>query len=123
MQKILIADDAADLLDVLSMLLKMHSYNVEIAFDTESFFNKLAHFKPDIILLDTFFGGADGREICRHAKQTNPNTLIILMSAVPGQLADAELCSADGVIEKPFDIEYIIRQIQLLISSTKTYQV
>lgn len=115
MQKILVADDCGDLLEVLSMLFTMHNYQVEVAINEQQLLKHLQQFQPQLILLDVMFGGADGRALCKQIKQNNGGVSIILLSAAADLLVHFKDCNADDCIEKPFDISCVIDKVKLLL--------
>ncbi len=120
MPKVLIVDDSPDLLDFLSLFLKVKKYDVETATSKAQIEDSLPFFVPDIILLDVRLHGEDGREICKYIKSKTPykHIPIILLSASPELLKDYRECKACDVIEKPFDIQTVLEKInnQLAVS-------
>lgn len=119
MQKILIVDDSRDLADFLTVLLQLHNFEVETALSKTVLMDKLDTFKPDLILLDIVLRHIDGRELCKEIKNNclYKKIPIILLSANPEFLKGYEVCEANDVIEKPFDIKTIIDKINMHIVS------
>src|ERR1700733_9373915 len=113
MAKILIVDDSEDVLEIITLILQKEGYEVEGAASKNKVMNRLSTFVPDIILLDVRLHGEDGRELCREIKQKNSfkSTPIILLSASPELLKDYEECEAFGIVEKPFNINVLIKKI------------
>ena len=69
---------------------------------------------PDVILMDMWLSGEDGRDICKMIKshQDFKNIPVIIMSASRG-LGDSALESgAIDFIPKPFDLGEIIEKIR-----------
>ncbi len=117
--KILIADDSLDLLDALKLFLEERSYRVCTVFSEELFTSELKNFKPDVIILDVRVKSmGDGREICRSIKSDNEtkNIPVILMSADYKALENYKECSADAVIEKPFNLLELTKQIESVVN-------
>jgi DNA-binding response OmpR family regulator len=117
MPKILIVDDSRDLADFLTVLLQLHNFEVETALSKTVLMDKLDTFKPDLILLDIVLRHIDGRELCKEIKNNSlyKKIPIILLSANPEFLKGYEVCEANDVIEKPFDIKTVIDKINMHI--------
>ncbi|MEG4281737.1 response regulator [Microcoleus sp. A006_D1] len=122
---ILIVDDSATNLAVLSQALKTAGYKVRVAVDGESAIEMLEKCAidstkipfPELILLDVQMPGIDGFETCRQLK-ANPATTaipVIFMTA----LADAESkmkglsLGAVDYITKPFEQDEVIARVNI----------
>ncbi len=116
MVKILIVDDSLDLLEALSAFLQKKGYKVKTVSTGEMIKTVLSEFEPDVLLLDVNLGGHDGRKLCKEIKeQINIKLPVILFSASPDLLRNYEECNADAVIEKPFDINTVIKKINMVL--------
>jgi CheY-like chemotaxis protein len=103
--KILVVDDDVDILSVITISLKDKGYEVEGTLNGEETIKRVNTFKPDLIFMDVFLSGTDGKAICKKLKQTKKTSAIpiILISAYK-QIRDAvKECGANGFINKPFD--------------------
>src|SRR5581483_10219711 len=81
-KKILIADDDPSICDSLKMMLELEGYIVDTTVDGETIY-KMEQEYPDLLLLDIWMNGQDGREICKYLKK-EPHTKdipIIMLSA------------------------------------------
>ncbi|MGI8584756.1 MAG: response regulator [Chitinophagaceae bacterium] len=81
-------------------------------------YTELKNFKPDVIILDVYIKSmGDGREICRSIKSDieTKNIPVILMSADYKELENYKECSADAVIEKPFNLLELTKQIESVV--------
>ena len=115
--KILILDDYADLLEVLTIFLKEESFNVCTVVSEELFNTELKRFKPDVIILDVYVkGNCDGRNICKMIKSNSEtrDIPVILMSTSMQLLTNYGECNADAVIDKPFDLLFLLEIIRTL---------
>ena len=117
MAKILVVDDAKDLLLFLSELLKMKGHEVKTASSKNEMNSQLALFTPDCILLDVWINGENVRGACIEIKANNiyRNIPVILLSSDPELLKDHEQCEADDVLQKPFDINAVVNKINKLL--------
>ena len=118
MYKILIVDDDLDLLFMTKILLERNNFLVTALSKWEEIDSSIDVFHPDLILLDTYLDGADGRNICRQlkAKDKTKDILILLYSAahrIKESLIDT---NADGFIEKPFNFVTLVTTINSILS-------
>ena len=67
MKKVLIIDDDEDISAMLFLLLRS-KFEVAVITKSEDIFHRIRSFEPDIILLDVFLTGYDGRVICKQLK-------------------------------------------------------
>lgn len=82
-KKILIIDDEREMVDMLSIRLSSHGYDIVTAFDGESGLRSAAHEKPNLILLDVMLPRITGDEVCRQLKENQQTVKIpvILLTA------------------------------------------
>ena len=117
MKKVLIADDDADLLDMVKMLLSRAGFAISTIASGKFFLEKLTAVNPDIILLDVFLGDTDGRTLCQLVK-TDPkyqDIPVILYSA--GYISTSSIfqSQANAFFSKPFDIKDLVEKIKALV--------
>lgn len=101
--KILIADDEAEIRDVLRLYLEKDGYEVTEAADGVETMAGLRQEKPDLVILDIMMPGLDGYRVLRNIREDN-NIPVILLSAKDTD-ADKILgldLGADDYITKPF---------------------
>lgn len=119
MNKVLVVDDDADLLEMVNIVLARQGYTTSAITNGKSFFKAVKSFRPDLILLDIFLGDADGRNLCRQLKAESDvkHIPVILYSAgnVPG--STIENTGADAFVTKPFDIRLLLEKIKSLLLS------
>ncbi|MES2429728.1 MAG: response regulator [Bacteroidota bacterium] len=114
-KKILVVDDAEDIVGLLTILLTKNNFEVETAYSNKTLLDKMHTFFPDLILLDVNLNGENGRDICKQIKDTGNKAPIILMSANHELLANHEECKACDVIEKPFLLDKVLSKINALL--------
>ena len=112
--RVLIADDNADMRDYLRRLLA-EAYEVESVADGEAALRALTDHAPDLILADVMMPGLDGFGLLQ-AIRTNPtiSTLpVILLSARAGEESRVEglQAGADDYIVKPFSARELLARI------------
>lgn len=101
--KILIADDEAEIRDVLRLYLEKDGYTVVEAADGVEAMEQVRKEQPDLAILDIMMPGLDGYRVLRNIREDN-NIPVIMLSA-KGTDADKILgldLGADDYITKPF---------------------
>lgn len=117
--KILIVDDNADLLDMLSEYLTSNDYNVVSCESGAEGLTEFFNFMPDIVLTDVVMPGFDGIELLLKLRVINPDVRVIVMSGGNRGHADTYLNMADklganAVLNKPFELSDLLVQIKHL---------
>lgn len=112
-KKIFIADDDQDILEILSMMLRTKNYEVLATSDANDIFNFNDKNLPDLILMDIWMSGLDGREICKCLKnnELTKNIPFIFISANSNIEEITKEYKADGYIAKPFEMQYLLNKI------------
>ncbi|HSA97286.1 MAG TPA: sigma-54 dependent transcriptional regulator [Acidobacteriota bacterium] len=107
METILIIDDEASLLDLLTVVFKKEGYGVKTAPTAAGGFEILAKEEIDLVVTDIKMPGADGMDILRYARENLPDLPVILITAY-GSIAQAVEALKAGALDyvvKPFDVE------------------
>jgi CheY-like chemotaxis protein len=112
-KKIMVADDDADILEVMNLILNMKGYDVK----TETNGEKLLEMKediPDLLLLDIWMSGMDGRDICKKLKtrQETRDLPVVMLSANIDIEKISMDCGATDYLPKPFDINELVGMIE-----------
>ena len=113
MKKILIADDDPAILDAVKLILEEFGYKVDTTVDGETIY-KMEKEYPDLLLLDIWMSGQDGREICRYLKKEPhlKHIPIIMISANRDTATIAQEAGADDFLAKPFEMDELIHKIE-----------
>ena len=117
MSKLLIVDDSAALLEIMKNILERNEYKVKTLTNAKDIYNEIRVFQPDLLILDIFLAGNDGREICRELRKNveTKHICILVFSASPKTLEDYESYGADDFIEKPFNITNLVEKIKSVL--------
>ena len=112
-KKIFIADDDQDILEIISMILHTKNYEIQATSDANDIFNLNDSDLPDLILMDIWMSGLDGREICRCLKNDDHTKDIpfIFISANSNIEEITKEYKADGYIAKPFEMQELLSKI------------
>jgi CheY-like chemotaxis protein len=111
--KILVVDDEPDILEFLQELLEQEGYSVTTTNKSEYLEPLRNGGLPDLILLDVFLSGKDGRDIVKHLKnqQETRHIPVIMFSAHPDARETALAAGADDFIAKPFEIDELLAKV------------
>jgi CheY-like chemotaxis protein len=114
MKKILVFDDDEGILDIVDAILSLHSYEVKTISHGKKAVDLVKYLRPDLVLINVFISGTDGRDICRQIK-TDPeiNTIpVVLFSAHAKAQELFNDCDANDFIAKPFDLEKLVEVVE-----------
>ncbi len=111
--KILIVDDDADLLQLLSMRLTSAGYEVESADSAEAAIKSLEMARPQLVITDMRMHGMDGMALFEHIHRSMPALPVIMLTA-HGTIPDAVSATQRGLfgyLTKPFDSAVLLEHI------------
>jgi two-component system sensor histidine kinase/response regulator len=112
---ILIVDDNPTNLGVFFEYLEESGFEVSVARSGEGAIRQLAHFHPDLILLDVMMPGMDGFETCRRLKKDEAiqDIPVIFMTALSDSVDKVKGFLAGGAdyITKPFHYEEVLVRV------------
>jgi CheY-like chemotaxis protein len=108
-KKIFIADDDADILEVISLMLETQGYKVVTNNNSKDILEYIKDELPDLILLDIWMSDLDGRTICGQLKNNNltKDIPVIFISANSNIKEITKEYNADGFISKPFEMNHL----------------
>jgi DNA-binding response OmpR family regulator len=114
-KKIMIADDDPGIVDAVEMMLEFEGYKVTSTVDGATVLDMKEEL-PDLLLLDIWMSGEDGRDICKKLKSENitKNIPVIMISASRDIRDSAMAAGADDFLAKPFEMDELIKRIELL---------
>ncbi len=117
--KILIADDNQPNVELLEAYLAEFDCELAMAADGHETLEKVAEFKPDLILLDIMMPKLSGFEVCRTLK-ADPATshIMILMVTALGESGDIEravACGCDDFLSKPINKLELLKRVEILL--------
>ncbi len=119
--KILVVDDDQGILDAFRAILESCDYNVVTHSNPHNLTKTITKVAPSLIILDVLLSGADGREICRKLKSSplTKDIPVIMVSAHPSAGKDIKLSGADDFLEKPFEMETLLKKVEKHMNHAK----
>ena len=111
---ILVAEDDLAISKAVTLLLEHAGYAVDPVLEGLDILGRMEKTLPDLLLLDVYMSGADGREICLQLKRNKmmKHIPIIMMTANNDVKKMAKEARADDFIAKPFDMFDLLRKIE-----------
>ncbi|HZH53050.1 MAG TPA: response regulator [Microvirga sp.] len=122
---ILVVDDVAENLDIVTMRLAPHGFDIDVARNGREAIQKAYQLRPDLILLDVMMPEMDGIEVTRQLKadetmRTIPILLLTAKSGVEDVVAGLD-AGGDDYITKPYDQTALMARIRSLLRIKALY--
>ncbi|MEN9560540.1 MAG: hypothetical protein RLZZ502_1751, partial [Pseudomonadota bacterium] len=108
---LLLVDDDADLLKLISLRLTAGGYRVRTAASGEQALAQLAVSRPAVVITDLRMPGMDGMKLFHLISREYPALPVIILTA-HGSIPDAVAATQDGVfgyLTKPFDGQELLK--------------
>lgn len=116
--KILIADDEPDILEIIEFNLQAQGYDVTTAKNGDEAFEKAKQVKPDLIILDIMMPGKNGIEVCKMLRMIPAfkQTLIVFLTALSDETTEIKglETGADDYLTKPISPKVLVSKINAL---------
>jgi len=111
---ILVIDDDPSITTTLSSFLKAKGYNVTVANDSDDALEVVAAGQHRLILCDIYIDRLTGLDILRAARERDPDTRVILMTARGsiGTTVEAETGGAFDYLAKPLNLKDLLAVIE-----------
>jgi DNA-binding response OmpR family regulator len=112
-KKIMIADDDPGIVDAVEMLLEFEGYEVTSTVDGTTVL-EMKKDLPDLLLLDIWMSGEDGRDICKKFKESEltKNIPVIMISASRDVRESAIAAGANDFLAKPFEMNELLKKVE-----------
>jgi phosphate regulon transcriptional regulator PhoB len=116
---ILVVDDEADIVELVSYNLKKEGFSVDSALNGETALGKIRKNKYDLVVLDLMLPGIQGMELCRILRNDpKTETLPIIMLTAKGEEVDRIVgleMGADDYIAKPFSPRELVARVKAVL--------
>jgi len=120
MARILVADDASDIRDVISLILERAGHDIVAVPDGAAALEMHRTIEFDLIISDFSMPVLDGLELTRRVRADARGTVPILLvtaSASDRDLADARSAGVSGHLSKPFGIAELRDEVAALLEA------
>ena len=116
--RVLVADDHADVVEALRLLLENAGFEVETVRSPEATLEVVARFDPDCVLIDMNYtrdttSGREGLDLLSHLRSADPTLPAVVMTgwgSIEGAV-EAMRRGARDYVQKPWDNERLLRTI------------
>jgi len=120
--RVLVVDDDAPSVKMISFLLREEGYDVVTASNGIEAMRAVEQGAPDLIILDVMMPHMDGLQVCRRIRQST-NLPIIILSA-KGETADRVLgleLGADDYLAKPFEPTELLARVRAVMRRAEAF--
>lgn len=125
MPTVLIVDDEADILDLLSYNFRKEGYDVACADEGDAALEQARTVRPDVIVLDVMMPSMDGLEVCRrlrHDAHLHTTPILMLTARTEEEYRVEGLdVGADAYLEKPTSIPVVLSQVKALLRTAQRH--
>ena len=119
--EILVVDDEASVVEVVTLYLRREGFTVRQAYDGKSAMNALIVRKPALVVLDLMLPHVDGLAIMRRLRDgTTPDVPVIMLTALSQEtdrIYGLEL-GADDYVTKPFSPAELVARVKAVLRRT-----
>jgi len=122
--RILLVDDDADLLRLMSIRMRSAGFEVTTVESAEMALSRMSVIRPDVVITDLRMGGMDGLALFETIHEMNPALPVIMLTA-HGSIPDAVDATKKGVfsyLSKPFDGKQLMEQVEKALQLSGGYQ-
>jgi DNA-binding response OmpR family regulator len=121
---VLVVDDDAPSVKMISFLLREEGYSVSAADNGLAALELVDKTPPDLVILDVMMTHMDGHEVCRRIRRTASVPIIFLSAR--GETSDRihglDL-GADDYLAKPFDPAELLARVKAVLRRSETFSV
>jgi two-component system KDP operon response regulator KdpE len=117
---ILIVDDDAAMVKLITHNLDAAGYRVLTARDGEQAIRMIRQDKPHLVLLDVLLPGMDGFQVCQSIREFSD--MPVMMITAKGEIQNVVRgldMGADDYVAKPFDIGVLVARVKAVLSRTR----
>jgi DNA-binding response OmpR family regulator len=121
MQRVLVVDDEAQILDVVSKYLTREGFEISIARDGEGALAAFQASRPDLVVLDLMLPKIDGLEVFRRLR--SQSAVPVIMLTAKGEETDRIVgleLGADDYITKPFSPRELVARVKAVLRRATT---
>ena len=118
-KRILIAEDDANIRNLLSSYLSINGFETDAVGDGSAALKHLADHRYDLVVLDIMLPGTDGLNVCRKIRQTQmlPVLLLTALGAEDDRIEGFQ-AGADDYMVKPFSPRELVARVDAILRRT-----
>ena len=115
--RILVVDDEPNIVDVVSMALRFHGFEVGSAASGGDAIAAVGSFKPDLIVLDVMLPDMDGFAVARRLGAERARVPIVFLTArdATEDKVHGLTVGGDDYVTKPFSLEELVARIRSVL--------
>lgn len=114
--RILVVDDEVEIVRALQRSLTAHGFEVFAAYSGEEALEAVAHYRPDVMLLDLGLPGMSGLEVAREVRsQSNLPIIVLSVKDTERDKVQALDLGADDYVSKPFGVNEVLARIRVAL--------
>jgi DNA-binding response OmpR family regulator len=117
-RRILLADDDESVRKMVGRVLELEEYEVLLAQTGREAISKALSGDPDLVLLDINMPEKNGWEAFELIDRIHPFVPVIVITARPNQHEYATQVGIDALMEKPLDLNVLLKTIQDLLEES-----
>lgn len=108
--RVLVVDDEAPIRDLLSKMLSLAEYEVDVAPDGPSAVDRMRMIQYDLLITDLRMPGVDGLNVIREARRLRADIPVIIVTGYSSEAAAIEAINlgVQGYLTKPFRVPRVL---------------
>jgi two-component system, OmpR family, response regulator len=118
--RVLVVDDNANIVDLLSTSLTFQGFEVHTAADGATALDRARAIRPDAVILDVVLPGMDGFGVLRMLRADGIDAPVLFLTARDGlhdKITGLTL-GGDDYITKPFSLEEVVARLDVILRRT-----
>src|SRR5690625_408379 len=118
--RILVVDDEENIVELLSVSLKFHGFEVHTAVNGAAALDRAREVRPDAVILDVMMPGMDGFGVLRRLRADGIDAPALFLTA-RDTLADkitGLTLGGDDYVTKPFSLEEVVARLRVILRRT-----
>jgi two-component system OmpR family response regulator len=118
--RVLVVDDEPNIVDVVSMALRYHGFDVAAADTGVGALEAVREWHPDVLVLDVMLPDMDGFEVAKRLSGEHAGVPILFLSARDATADKVRGLTAGGddYVTKPFSLEELIARLRNILRRT-----
>jgi two-component system, OmpR family, response regulator len=115
--RILVVDDEPNIVDVISMALRFHGFDVDAAGTGAAAIAAVGSFRPDLIVLDVMLPDMEGFDVARRLGAERARVPIIFLTArdATEDKVRGLTVGGDDYVTKPFSLEELVARVRSVL--------